>query len=368
MYAGKVVSLPDEWCREHSGKPLKDMEIDCTYSLPVADGWSVEGLRALLCGARKAVVIAHTNADGDAVGSLTGMDAVLRRNTAAVVTPMLPDGCPEDLLWLPNTDRIVDCSADPQRARRAVDEADLIVAIDLNGFDRTGAMCDTLLASKARKVLIDHHIGPQVQQFDIVVSDDGISSACEMAYWAMRLCFGADCFDQNAATSLFTGICTDTGTFSYSNTRQSVYLAAAELLRFGIDPMDINRRIKNVFTTRRLQFFGFAMSQRLTVYDDKQLALMVISRDDVERYGVTSAELTGLVNEVMKLRDVDCAVLVREEADKVRLSFRSKEHTDVNLAARELFEGGGHQRAAGATSHLPLAETVARVKAKFNLQ
>ena len=344
------------------------MEIDCTYQVPLTDGWTPETLRALLSGAKRTVVVAHTNADGDAVGSLTGIYAVLRDMTAAEVSPLLPDGCPDDYTWLPNADRIVDCSRQPELAASLVETADLIVATDLSGLDRTGRMAEAFLASKARKVLIDHHIGPQVQQFDIVVSDDGISSACEMAYWAMRLCFGADCFDQDAATSLFTGICTDTGTFSYSNTRQSVYLAAAELLRFGIDPMDINRRIKNVFTTRRLQFFGFAMSQRLTVYDDKQLALMVISRDDVERYGVTSAELTGLVNEVMKLRDVDCAVLVREEADKVRLSFRSKEHTDVNLAARELFEGGGHQRAAGATSHLPLAETVARVKAKFDLQ
>lgn len=343
------------------------MNIDCKYSVVLPSGWTVEGLRGMIEGARSVVLVSHTHADGDAVGSLTGMYALLRRLTDVELTAMLPEGCPDDLVWLPNTQAIVDCSRDEQRAREAIAKADLIVALDLNGFDRTERMSDAFKASTARKLLIDHHIGPQREQFDIVVSDDGISSACEMVFWTMRTAFGPQAFDLDAATSLYAGICTDTGTFSYSNTRQSIYLAAAELLTYGIDPMAINRSIKNVFTTRRIKFFGYAMSQLLTVYEERQLALMVLPRKDIERYGVDSSELTGLVNEVMRLRDVDCAVLVREEPGEVRLSFRSKVHIDVNCVARELFDGGGHERAAGATSHLSLDETVSIVKRKFNV-
>lgn len=344
------------------------MEIDCSYQVAVPDGWSVEALRSALKSTHRAVLVAHTHADGDAVGSLTGMYALLRRNISAELTPMLPDGCPDDLVWLPNTDAIVDCGREIQRARQAVADADLVIAMDLNTLERTGVMADAFRTSKAFKVLIDHHVGPNRDEFDIVVSDDGISSACELVYWTMRQTFGEDAFGSDAATSLYTGICTDTGNFSYSNTRQSVYLAAAELLRYGIDPMAINRNIKNVFTTARLQFFGFAMSQRLWVYTDKKLALMVLSREDINRYGVVSSELTGLVNEVMKLRDVDCAVLVREEENEVRLSLRSKVFADVNVLAGELFGGGGHEHAAGATSHLTLSETVAKVKLKFGVE
>lgn len=350
------------------------MNIDCTYKVELPSGWSPEGLRVALEGARNIVLVAHNHADGDAVGSLTGLYALLQRIRAnrqsgiQSITPLLPDGCPDDLVWMPNTQDIVDCSREEQRAKEAVANADLVIALDLNGLDRTGRMADSLIASKARKVLIDHHIGPQREQFDIVVSDDGISSACEMVFWAMRTAFGSQAFDRDSATSLYAGICTDTGTFSYSNTRQSIYLAAAELLTYGIDPLAINRNIKNIFTTRRLKFFGYAMSQLLTVYDDRQLALMVLPRADIERYGVDSSELTGLVNEVMKLRDVDCAVLVREEAGEVRLSFRSKVTVDVNRVAGELFGGGGHERAAGATSHLPLDETVMIVKNKFGVK
>ena len=349
-------------------KPLIDMQIERRYDVPVTDGWSVEALRAAIMAAQRIVLVAHTNADGDAVGSLTGAYALLRDNTKAEVTPLLPDGCPDDLCWLPNFDRIVDCSANKPLADRLVTEADLIMALDLSGLDRTGHMADSFKAAKAKKVLIDHHVGPHRDEFDITVSDDGISSACELVYWTMRSVFGIDAFGLDAATSLYTGICTDTGTFSYSNTRQSVYLAAADLIALGIDPMAINRSIKNVFTTERLQFFGYAMAHLLTVYPEKDMALMLIRRSDMERYGVKSPDLTGLVNEVMRLRDVDCAILIREEEGKVRLSLRSKCHVDVNRLAGELFDGGGHERAAGATSLLSMDATIDKVKQKFGIR
>ena len=347
---------------------LIDMEIDLRYSIPVVDGWSAEELRALLTGARRTVAVSHMSADGDAVGSLTGMYALLHKNTTATVTAMLPDGCPDDLAWLPNTDAIIDGTHQRDAALAAIADADLIVATDLSGLDRTGDLAQALRESKARKVLIDHHVGPHREEFDLTVSDCGISSASELVFWAMRMAFGPQAFDRDAATSLYTGINTDTGTFSFSNTRQSVYLAVAELLTYGIDPMDINRSIKNVFTTARLQFFGYAMAHLLEVHPEQGMALMVIHREDTERYGVGSPELTGLVNEVMRLRDIDCAVLVREEKGRVRLSLRSKKVFDVNQLAHEMFEGGGHERAAGATSHLTIDETVAVVKRKFGIE
>ena len=369
--AGKVVSLQFERLCPNWVNALIDMEIDCTYSIPMVDRWSAEEIHALMDGARRAVVVSHMSADGDAVGSLTGMYALLRRILAdkqAVITPILPDGCPEDLTWLPNADVIVDGGRQREQALQAIAEADLIVATDLSGLDRTGELAEAFRGATAHKVLIDHHVGPRREEFDLTVSDDGISSACELVYWTMRLAYGTQVFDLDAATSLYTGINTDTGSFSFSNTRQSVYLAVAELLTYGIDPHDINLNIKNVFTTARLQFFGYAMAHLLTVYPEREMALMVIRREDTARYGVESPELTGLVNEVMRLRDIDCAVLVREEHGRVRLSLRSKKTVDVNKLAREMFDGGGHERAAGATSHLTIDETVAVVKRKFGIE
>ncbi len=350
------------------------MEIECKYKVNFVDGWQPETLRKCLTGARNIVLTAHTNADGDAVGSLTAMYALLpntlthSHNNAFMLTPMLPDGCPEDLTWLPHTDKILSGKSDLTLCKEAIAKADLVVCMDLNNLDRTGVLSEAFRTSSARRILFDHHIGPDRENFDIVVSDSDISSTCELIFWTFRTTFGREVFGCDSATSLFTGLCTDTGTFSYSNRQQSIYLAAAELSQMGIDPMEINRQIKNVFTEARLKFFGYAMSELLTVYPALGVALMVIRKSDMERFGVESADLTGLVNEVMKLRDTDCAILVREEEGRVRLSLRSKRFTDVNRLAGELFGGGGHERAAGATSTLSLVDTVEIVKEKLKIE
>lgn len=343
------------------------MKIECNNTVDFVDGWDAEALRGNIMRAQRIVLTAHTNADGDAVGSLTAMYSILSHVADAELTPMLPDGCPDDLLWLPHTDMILNAKHNGERCREAIAAADLIVCMDVSTLDRTGLLADWLNASVAPKILFDHHIDPARGGFDLVVSDPEISSTCELIFWAINIAYGREAIDLDAAKSLFTGICTDTGTFSYSNRQKTVYLAAAELSQMGIDPMDINRQIKNVFTVNRLKFFGYAMSELLEVYPEQEAALMVIRKEDMERFGVESAELTGLINEVMKLQAVDCAVLVREEGDKVRLSLRSKCHTDVNQLASSLFDGGGHERAAGATSHLSLKETVRRVKQHFGL-
>lgn len=341
------------------------MKIEVQHEAVFGSCWDLGGIRKALDGARHIVLVGHQNADGDAVGSVLGMWHLLRQACKAEVMPLLPDGVPVDLDWLPSADAIL--GGDDCRCTEAIDEADLVVFLDLNTIDRTGRLAEKLRAAKSRRLLVDHHEAPETCSFETVVSEPELSSTCELVYWLMSRAYGDGIFTADAATCLYTGICTDTGTFSYSNDRPSVYLAAAALLHFGIDPMAINRQIKNVFTEERLRFFGHAMDTLLTVYPEQQVALMVITAADMKAYGVESADLTGLINEVMKLRCIDCGILVREEEGRVRLSLRSKVRYDVNQLAGELFGGGGHKRAAGATSLLPLQETVDIVKQKLGL-
>ena len=345
------------------------MQIETTYKAVFDSEWDLAAVRSAIEGAKHVVLVAHQNADGDAVGSVLGMWHLLRKATEAVVTPMLSDGVPMDLDWLPGAEHILSGKTQYAACRKAIAEADLVVLLDLNTVERTGLLAEPLAAASARQLLVDHHERSANDKCNaLCVVEPQISSTCELVYWLMQRVFGDSIFGRDAATCLYTGICTDTGTFSYSNDRPSVYLAAASLLRFGIDPMDINRQIKNVFTEERLRFFGHAMDCLLTVYPEQQVALMVIPAKEMEAYGVESADLTGLINEVMKLRAVDCGILIREEADRVRLSLRSKVRYDVNRLARELFPvGGGHVRAAGATSHQSLQETVKTVKHKLGL-
>ena len=371
IYHQIVVSLPIVRRRHKRRNTLCHMTIDSRHTLEFPSRWDIGAMRKAVLGARRVVLVAHTNADGDAVGSLLGMYHLLsevyrHEGVDAVVTLLLPDGCPDELAWLPGATTIVSGKTDV--CIHAIGEADLVVGLDISGFGRTGTLEQYLRASKAYKILIDHHEAPERDIFNALVSEPEASSTCELVYWVMRETFGQSVFTTDAAACLYTGMCTDTGTFSYSNTQPSLYVAAAELLAFGIDPMEINRQIKNVFTEARLRFFGYAMAHRLTVYVRQRVALMVLTADDMRDGGVESSELTGLINEVMKLQAIDCGILVREEEGKVRLSLRSKVQYDVNQLAREMFDGGGHQRAAGATSTVSLDETVKIVKQRLHLE
>lgn len=358
------------------------MEIEERHVVRFDTEWNVEGVRRLLHEARRAVLVSHTNADGDAVGAVTGMYGLLAE-MKLLAAMLLPDGVPDDLQWLPYSDLVL-CGKDA-RAEQLITEADLIIGLDISGPSRTGCLEPWIRASQARKMLVDHHEAPEREVFDVVISEPRASSTCELVYWlavmlssevgSWRSEFGVRSseghpsdFRTLSATCLYTGMCTDTGTFSYSNERQSLYLAAANLLQFGIDPMAINRQIKNVFTEARLRFFGYAIAHKLTVYTEQAVALMVLTAQDMAAAGVQSHELTGLINEVMKLKDVDCGILVREEEGKVRLSLRSKTRYDVNLLAGEMFGGGGHKRAAGATSKVSLDETVTIIKQRLGLE
>ena len=344
------------------------MQIDYRHTITFDGGWNAAEVRDALAKARNIVMVAHTNADGDAVGALASMYCLLQQVTSATVTPMLPDGCPKEYVWLPCTDHILSGTTQHEACFEAIGKADLTIGLDISSLDRTGNLADALRAATPNRILIDHHIGPDRESFGIVVSEPEISSTCELVYWLMREVYGRDIFTPEAATCLYTGLCTDTGTFAYSNTHASLYLAATELIGYGIDPMEINNSIRNVFSEARLKFFGYAIAERLKVYPEQRVALMVLTAKEMAERGVVSSDLTSLINEVMKLHDVDCSVLVREEKGRVRLSLRSKRMYDVNRLASEMFGGGGHERAAGATSLLSLDETVAIVKQKLHLE
>lgn len=347
------------------------MKIECKYTAKIGTKWDTASLRALFDGAHRMVLVAHMNADGDAVGSVTGLYSILSTKTNAHITPMLPDGVPDDYCWMPHTHLILSGKDQPSDCQKAIAEADLIVCLDLADLSRTGRLSDQLYEATGHKVIIDHHEHSPIRianaEFHTEVIAPDISSACELVYWLCRDLYGQDAFNPEAATCLYTGMNTDTGGFAYSNRDASLYLAVAHLSQCGIDPMDLNRRIKNTFTPERLRFFGHAMSDLLTIYPEQNIALMTITEHDMKNHGVESPDLTGLVNEVMRLKDTDCAILLREEGDKVRLSLRSKTRYDVNRLAHELFNGGGHERAAGATSRLTLADTVAKVKHHLGL-
>ncbi|MDE6045872.1 MAG: DHH family phosphoesterase, partial [Alistipes sp.] len=131
----------------------------------------IDRLRGVLARpAQRAVIVAHTNPDGDAVGSSLAWAEALR-SMGHSVTCIVPNKYPYFLDWMPGIGEIVIFKNDTEgRALKAVAEADTIFCLDFNSLSRLEILSDTIAANTtARRVLIDHHLSPD-KGFDAVFS------------------------------------------------------------------------------------------------------------------------------------------------------------------------------------------------------
>lgn len=332
------------------------------------DNQTIATIRKWVSEARGIVLLSHLNADGDACGSLLGCTLLLDKFApkAQSIVPILPTGCPENFGWLPGANRIVS-AADEDTERRMM-EADLLVTLDLNTPDRVEPLEKAFRAAKGRKILIDHHHNPDMASYDAVVSDPDISSTCELMFWVAQALWGKDCLTRDAAIALYTGLRTDTGGFAFSCRQPSCFEAAAGLVALDIDPADIHNRINNNFSIARMQFYGFALSQRLRIHPQQKVAYFAFSEEDLRSHHVCTDDLEGLVNYTLMMRDIETGALLRQVMPEdnlpsggVKVSLRTKGEKPLHLIAKQ-HGGGGHQKAAGFTLHCSFDEAVATVE------
>lgn len=304
------------------------------------------------------VLLSHMNADGDACGSILGMTIQLDSAALAAesITPILPNGCPRNFTWLPASERILSGDTQLDLCRQKIAEADLLICMDLNAASRTDFLQSPIIEAQCRKVLIDHHKNPATDQFDIIFSDD-ISSTCELTVWLSQALWDQKYFCTDMARCLYTGLRTDTGGFAFSCDQPRCFDAASILVSYDINPADIHNRIVNTFSFDRMRFYGFALSERLRIYSEAKTAVLYFSLDDQKRFGVGGEDMEGLVNYTLMMNEIEVGVLLREEKNRTKVSFRSKYDVDVNLLAQQL-GGGGHTKAAGATCNITFAQAL----------
>ena len=323
----------------------------------------VAKFRQWIAETRNVLLVSHMNADGDACGSLLGMTLMLdcAKGDKGLVTPVLPNGCPKNFTWLPGADRIVSGEKDRALWQERLKEADMIICLDLNAASRTDMLAEELSQARCRKVLIDHHHSPDKEHFDLIFSDYAISSTCELVLWLSYAMWDERFMNREVATCLYAGLNTDTGGFAFSCEQPSCFEAAAKLVKFDIHPAEIHNKIVNTFSVNRMQFYGFALNERLKIYPSQHVAIMVFSLDDQRRFGVGGEDMEGLVNYTLMMKEMEVGALLREESGRTKVSLRAKYDVDVNMIARQL-GGGGHTKAAGATCIMPLDKTLDAVE------
>lgn len=309
---------------------------------------------------RKIVLTAHANPDGDTIGSCLALYHYLIQ-FGHQIKVICPNEAPGFLQWLPNYKNIIIYDTDPVSAIQEIEAAELIFAIDYNAFHRTGEGMDNLLENAlGTKFLIDHHPNP-ADTFDGKISDTSASSTAELIYRFIENSEHLGKINRNVAESLYVGLLTDTGSFSFSINSDKPYKMAAFLFNTGIDIQAINQRIYSAFTEGRLRLTGYAISEKLVLNHNLRLAYITLTKEELNRFGHQYGDTEGLVNYALGINNIVVAVLLTEKEDKIRLSFRSKGNFAVNKIANEHFEGGGHRNAAGGNSFLSMKETIQKL-------
>ncbi|MCD8046075.1 MAG: DHH family phosphoesterase [Clostridiales bacterium] len=281
-------------------------------------------------------IAGHIRPDGDCVGSCLAVYNYICDNYPGIRADLYLEPIPEKFSFLENAQKI-------QSAKDAGAAAhDLFIALDCGDGERLGDAARFFGTAK-KTLCIDHHLTNR-SFADVNEVHPEASSTSELVYLAMD----PERVTEKIAECLYLGIAHDTGIFQYSCTSPRTMRIAGELMGKGIPYSRIVDETYYIRSYAQQRIWGKAMADSRLYLEGKCIFTMV-SRKDMGEFGVTPADLDGIVSELRSTTGVEVSAFLYELEDGYKISLRSASYVDVARIAAE-FGGGGHARAAGASS------------------
>ena len=271
-----------------------------------------------------------------------------------------PDPYPGFLSWVKDIQIIINYEAEPEQCKALLKETDLILSLDYNHPSRIGELQPFFEESKAFKIMIDHHQNPS-DMADLMYSQPESCSTAQMVFELIES-HTPEMIDKNTGTPIYLGIMTDTGSFRFSSVESRTHEILGKLLSAGVAHTHVHEQVYDQVTLSQLQLKAFAINQKLELLEDAKVALISLTKSELERYDYQKGDTEGLVNNALAIKGVKMAMFVREDDEKIKISFRSKHNVHVNEFAGRYFEGGGHQYAAGGVSFESMTDTLEKIK------
>lgn len=320
----------------------------------------IEKARAAIAQAKKIAIVTHYNPDGDAIGSSLALYNFME-NEGKEVHVITPNPFPDFLAWMPGSEHIVVEQGHGSQARKVLREADLLFVVDMNAPHRAGKELEPqLVKSKAFKILIDHHVSPDID-CDVMYSCTKTTSASELVYNFLykHLKYGKEKLSLAIAQCLYVGIITDTGSLTYACNYPETYTAVHQLIKKGVDGEDIHRKVYDNYSESRMRLLGLLLSQRMKVMPEKAASYTYLTAEDLKQNHYKTGDTEGFVNYGLSIKGIIFTAFFSDRSNRIHVSFRSKGEFDVNLFARKHFNGGGHRNAAAADFYGTLEDAIA---------
>ncbi len=317
-----------------------------------------EAIRLRLAEAESFLALTHSRPDGDGVGSLAALaSAAGGAGKACKIT--LPDGCPDKYKSLLDGLDVVPADSFSNFADLAA-QVDLVVIVDTCSFGQLDSLAEAIKNISDKVIVIDHHASCDEVGSDRWVDTSAAASGVMILELIEALGWPVEV---GAAEALAVAIAADTGWLKFANTDGRALRAMAKLVDTGARPDVLYKRLFQTDKPSRLALIQ-RMLASMQLHIDGQLAVMVLTKNDFAQAGANYDQTENLVNEPFRIGSVEASVLLVEMPEQIRVSLRSREFVDVAALAGE-FGGGGHVRAAGLRSELPIRELTEQIVGAF---
>lgn len=322
----------------------------------------ISHLQSLLSTPKRILITMHQRPDGDAMGSALALANVCKA-LKHEVTVISPTHYPNFLHWMPGTKSMVVAeNQSPAWLENVLKKHELLFCMDFAEYHRLGPIASAVAASNISKIIIDHH--PNTSNFGMINICNPKEAATAAILYRLLLEMGFEhLINHKVATCLYVGIVTDTGYFCHTNTTSNVHKIASNLLKRGVQPNVIYTHLEGHKRLEKVRFLGHAILHRLVAHPEYQFAYCAIPKEDFLEFKLQPGDTKELVQYPLNITGISVSVLMTEQKNNTtHLSFRSSGDRRVNQLAAMYFQGGGHAKAAGGLSKLPLKATIEKLE------
>ena len=300
------------------------------------------------------LILCHTNPDEDTLGSAYALYlSLLKLGKRAKLLCDMPISRRSSSI----VDQEVFLPFSAEQFDAAVYQDHTVVSVDVASSNMLGLLKKHFETNTDLK--IDHHaIGEDFATYNFTDAEAG---ACGMVLYRVITALGV--MDEVIASSLYMAISADTGGFRYSNTTAETHSIAAALLDAGADGAAVNEALFETKSRRDFAALQLGLS-KMRYLCDGLVSLISISNADKEAAGIDDRDLGELPSIARQPDGVVLGLVLKQtdgEGRRFKVSTRSREGFDA-AALCQMFGGGGHIRAAGATI---IADSMAEAEKKL---
>jgi phosphoesterase RecJ-like protein len=300
------------------------------------------------------VLTSHIRPDCDALGSELGLALVLEA-LGKQVRIVNGQRTPPNLAFLDAAGRFKTLHEDVTPDQLA--DTQVLIVLDTGAWQQLGPMADVVRATKAKKLVLDHHVSGDDLGAELFKNTSAEATGRLVVEAADEL--GVP-LTREIAVPLYAALATDTGWFRFPSTTGDTYRFASRLVDAGVRPQEIWTALYEHDTLARLQLRGRILARAQSELGGRLIHTAVLE-NDFSATGALRSDTEDMINLTLTVEGTEVAVILVEQPDgKFKVSFRSRSQVDCSKLA-EYFHGGGHKAAAGATVEGPFEEAQRKV-------